>query len=519
MTARVIRPATILKAYFSRASTATYIGSDGLLKTAAVNERRPNYVAGVHDGWVYEPAAATNQLLHSRADTTTGWTRGPNLTRVGSSTAPDGTATATTYSVASVGNAFVGQVVARAASTTYTISLWARLVSGSSPTIGALIAVDHDTDGVSGTLERTTLNFAGLSLTSTWKRFSLTFTNVAAIASGSTYLCTDFNTGVQIAIWGAQLEVGVAASSYIPTTTAAASRAAEVSNNATRELVSTNAVETVPLWSAGTAYTLGQQVRRDTTQRIYENQLAGTNAEVPETVASTRWLDVAPTNTMAMFDQEVGSITKATNSIDVVLRPGAISGLGLQELSNANSVHVVMRETPGGTVVLDTWIDLEYAQIMDHYDWAYLPYEARTDALLVALPEFPNCELTVNIVGSGEVGCGLLLVGEDVELGYSEWGLSLGRKNFSTFQEVRGRTKVVKGTSARKMDTKVWVPAIGRAKFERLLKEVKDTACLWIGEDGPGYETTCVYGIYRDYTLVLSTVEEDLLNLQVEGFP
>lgn len=212
---------------FTRASTATYVDADGLIKTAAINAPRFDHdpVSLACKGLLIEESR-TNLLTKSiSVDTNDGWTKGTNLTRVGSAAAPDGTNTATTYTTSSGGFAFASKTVALATNTTYTLSVYARLRSGSVPSIGSLLIVDYDSDNNAGTLERVTRGWSGLS--SSWARFSLTFTNVAGLASTSVYICTDFANGAQIDVWGAQLEVGSFPTSYIPTTTAAVTRAAD----------------------------------------------------------------------------------------------------------------------------------------------------------------------------------------------------------------------------------------------------------------------------------------------------
>lgn len=210
---------------FSRASTATYFGADGLLKTAAENEPRFDFdpITLTCKGLLIEEARTNYFLQSSDVDTNNGWTRGSNLTRVGKTTAPDGSMSATVYSTASTLNAYVSQTVALQAGKTYTVSVWARLVSGSAPSSGALIACDYDADG-SGTVtagERSTLGWTGLD--GTWRRFSLTFVNVGAVSAGQ-FFCTDFGNGAQVAIWGAQIEIGNFVTSFIPTLASSASR-------------------------------------------------------------------------------------------------------------------------------------------------------------------------------------------------------------------------------------------------------------------------------------------------------
>jgi hypothetical protein len=157
----------------------------------------------------------TNLLTNSvGVDTNIGWVLGPNMVRVGKATDPDGSNTATTYRVATAGNAYVVQSLALSANTTYTFSVYARLNSGSIPTDGQLLIVDYDTNNNAANYERTTGLWTGLS--SKWERFSITFTNIAAI-TGNFYVVGDWSNGAYIDVWGAQLEKSSIKTDFIAT--------------------------------------------------------------------------------------------------------------------------------------------------------------------------------------------------------------------------------------------------------------------------------------------------------------
>ena len=142
------------------------------------------------------------------------WVLGPNSTQIGTTTAPDGSSNAVTYSgTGSGGNQYLGQVVAFGAATTYTVSVWAKLISGSTPTSGQIITSEYNNGS---TTVRSAVNYNG-NLTSSWKRFSTTFTNVTA-GNYNVYFAADQNTTAQIAIWGAQIEAASSAGPYYPTT-------------------------------------------------------------------------------------------------------------------------------------------------------------------------------------------------------------------------------------------------------------------------------------------------------------
>ena len=166
---------------FTRASSATYVGADGLIKTTPVN-------------------------LLQYSERFDQWDIGTNSTvTTNVVTAPDGTQTADRINSPAVTSTFIRSLNQPIVSgKTYTFSVYAKAVTPGTN--------DGFTFGISGTA----LTSPVLTATAEWQRFTYTTT---APANGEFLLHNFGDTfATDIYIWGAQLEEGSTATPYIPTT-------------------------------------------------------------------------------------------------------------------------------------------------------------------------------------------------------------------------------------------------------------------------------------------------------------
>ena len=220
---------------FSRDSTATYLGSDGLIKTALAGEPRFEFDTDGNCLGLLIEESRTNLHLHSENLSSwyveTGGSVGVNTT---STVAPDGNQTADSL-FGTLNGSSAYTIISFSNATTYTFSVFLKYLTGNENIrieIGdAPFARSSTTfNTVTGALVSNTGGTATVneveSYGNGWYRYSITRTTTSA-GGGFMDINHVSTTSSSVAVWGAQVESGSFATSYIPTTTATVTRSAD----------------------------------------------------------------------------------------------------------------------------------------------------------------------------------------------------------------------------------------------------------------------------------------------------
>ena len=202
------------------ANTATYINSSGYVTTAAQNVARFDYdpTTLAAKGLLIE-GQGINLALYSESFTNVTYSNdnssgtNPVVTSVSVTNPANGSnANQIVFSRGSSGFSRTTQGIVGVTSSVYTMSVWMRTVTGTS-NVGLRLG------GSAG------LNCA---VTTTWTRFTHTYTATSTDVNFQIMLWNSISGQTDLTatiyVWGAQLELGSAASSYIPTTTAQVTR-------------------------------------------------------------------------------------------------------------------------------------------------------------------------------------------------------------------------------------------------------------------------------------------------------
>lgn len=216
-----------------RSSTATYINRSGGLSTAAVNTPRIDCTNGTCG--LLNEGASTNLALYSANVGGTDWATAdsgyavPTVTP-NAATAPDGAMTATQVAFPATtgasGNYSIvySNGMSVSASTNYTLSTFFKGAAGGEKYYLSFAVNGSPYFGLAQSLVTLTTAFGRYAATGSSSSYTSLNVQIGFSSDGLTEVAQAASTSYS---WGVQFEAGSFATSYIPTTSASASRAAD----------------------------------------------------------------------------------------------------------------------------------------------------------------------------------------------------------------------------------------------------------------------------------------------------
>lgn len=281
-----------------------------------------------------------------------------------------------------------------------------------------------------------------------------------------------------------------------------------------------------PAWSSVTAYTVGQRVYLASTHRVYEaTGMAGNTNKDPSLPANqfdaagvaTFWIDAAPTNKYAMFDAVVSTQTSGTSPLSITLTPGYFNGFALFGL-DADSMTVVVKDAPGGTVIYSHSGPLEGSAPADYYEYFFDRFKPQTQFIATGIDPYNNAEITLTLTkASGPAKIGMFAIGDMRPLGAPLRGASVEPIDFSYIStDAFGTTKVTKRNNATGLVISAKMEIEDANATLATVKELLGVPVVVVGSTATMYEALTVFGLmsarqqYDDYG-------EPVINITVKG--
>jgi hypothetical protein len=266
-------------------------------------------------------------------------------------------------------------------------------------------------------------------------------------------------------------------------------------------------------WDVATSYGIGDLVISSVTHRIYES-IAGSNVGNNPATSPLQWLDLAPTNRWAMFDNAVGTLTTQAEQVQVTLFPGPINSIAILDI-DADEVLVEMYD--GASLLYSRTILLTPGDtVLSWYDYFFDPITRQRTVFLDDLVVNSNATITITITGTADVSVGTLVVGKLIDVGDTQYGFSLGIIDYSKrVTNDFGVTSVTKRGYAKRLNARVKLPSAAVDEVSRRLSAVRATPVIWIG--APGYDESVIYGFYKDWSIDVAHWNVSFCQLTIEG--
>jgi hypothetical protein len=285
---------------------------------------------------------------------------------------------------------------------------------------------------------------------------------------------------------------------------------------------STIAEDDATEWASGTTYDTGDLAMIAAEHRVYSSLTDGNIGSSPlEPEVPPVWFDEGPTNRWRPFEVGLSHVAEAAGSIEYELTyPERITGLALFGLEAAT---VTLEVRDGATLIWDQTVDtVDRAPIVDFTSYHFEPLRTRSRALfLEELPPVKGAALTLTISnpgGTARVGRilpGRLLKGLEVR-----WSTELTDRSFGRVTQAADGTfdAIVKGPVSKVLDLPVAMPTAAVERWWDLLGGLAETEAVYITRPAAPLPGLAVYGMRKDFRVVMQDHVETTANLRVESF-
>lgn len=515
---QVVPPITLnsTEGTFTRAgTTATFIGSNGLLQTADANVLRTTYDPVTLEclGTLIEPAA-TNLLLNTAAPvnqpiTTTAQTY--TLSFYGS-----GTVTLTT----SAAGVLVGSSTAARSTLVFTATAGTLNVAFS-----GTVTYPQIEAGLVATSYVVSTGSAGV-------RNADVFTGTAPALCYSD--AADIPFGHAIAAWVSSNAYSAGTSVYRATTnciyrcikdiTAASIPSLTTPEiSITQEIPYWTQVDAVN-WNSGTTYTFttGEAKLVNYNKKLYQLIATTTvNTTLPSSTSPNYWVEAGPSNRWASFDLLRNSATKGRTQVTIVLKTGIRADTAvLVGMKGVRNAIITVYSAAGGGTLYTLNKDLTDRDSMSWYDYFFNPIVTRGSAVFAYLPPFTDALVSITLLGN-DIELGGIIIGKAIFLGSVQRGIRSDAINFSSVsRDIFGNATMIQRRSIPKVDMTLYADTALVNTIRAARTQLNAVPAAWIGLedvlDQPYFETMLVIGFYKNFTINIDNPINILVNLELE---
>lgn len=269
-------------------------------------------------------------------------------------------------------------------------------------------------------------------------------------------------------------------------------------------------------YAAGTTYAKGDRVisvAADVHQ-VYQSAVASNLGNA--LTDTSKWVLVGATNRWAPFDQSNTSQAVRQGNITYSIKP--IERFNAAAVLNAKGTSVTLKLTDpvDGVIWNETKTLVSDSGIDNWYDWLFTDIEYIDQAVFDGLPNYLNATAEFQVNGSGEVGAGVVCLGYARDIGDEQYGASVGIIDYSYKQaDEWGNYEIVEKAFSKTGTFTVFVKADFVDVLQGLLAKYRATPVIYYVS--PLYQSTTIYGFYRDAKVTIDYWNYSVLSINIEG--
>jgi len=270
-------------------------------------------------------------------------------------------------------------------------------------------------------------------------------------------------------------------------------------------------------WSSGTTYTAGARVILTSTHKVYES-LQSSNTNHDPVTALTWWVEVGPTNRWKVFDTSNSTQTTQADTISYRITPGlVVNNVSVLNMTGVDTVRVRMIDPTYGTVYDKTTPLLSHPDIVGWWEWFFSIRSVAELSVQADLPSYPEADILIDLTGGGEMSVGVILFGQIRSIGLGvNLGANVGIQDYSRKETNEfGDTVLVRRAFSKRASFGMLLEKKDVDSTVSYLADVRATPCLWIGHGD--YESTIIFGIYKDFQVSISYPTHSDCTLELEG--
>lgn len=239
---------------------------------------------------------------------------------------------------------------------------------------------------------------------------------------------------------------------------------------------------------------------------------------VPES-SPLHWVEVQATNRWAPFDTRITSVATDASPVTYVFTPGkVIDAIGLAGLTGANELTITVT-APGGFSWTETY-DLDATEVLDWYDWITAEPQLRRSFSVFYLPARLDATITVTLTGAGEIGLGMLLLGQAKYIGKMAYQPRVGITDYSVkTKDAWGNDIIQERGFSRTLEGRLTIQNGAVEGVRRTFEAVRARPIMVVGvvDHDDLTEPLTVVGFYRSFQVEVAYPTQSLVSLNMEG--